>query len=98
MTANARFWITANEQPVKITLRPGQRLRWTRPGKDETQIQDFAHCEHWVTYAETLVRRVDGRRLVSHWDMECLMGKIRWGKRVDGMPDWTLTDQWDAVV
>jgi hypothetical protein len=32
---NARFWVYINGGPVKLTLKPGQALSWSRGGRTE---------------------------------------------------------------
>lgn len=53
---NARIWIFENDGPIKLTLKPGQALKWSKSGPTE---------EGWSSEGFTL--EWDGHELVQHW-------------------------------
>lgn len=55
---NARFWIYLNGGPVKLTLRPGQSLRWWQGGPCD---------EGWSSESETWTLDEDENVLRREW-------------------------------
>ena len=55
---NARFWIWANGDYVKLTLKPGQHLSWSRGGPTE---------EGWSESGETWTLSRDGLAVAREW-------------------------------
>lgn len=71
-TRNARFWVVLLDDPVKITLRPGQRLHWSTWSPDEegwsSRLEEFEHAGDRVYWRS----RTDGvdcdGRLTQYWE------------------------------
>lgn len=70
---NARFWVYINGGPVKLTLRPGQRLSWHRAWSHDEGWSSESHTweyeDHFVIeYIENDGTDCDGRLTqVSSW-------------------------------
>ncbi len=99
MTINARFWVLGpSASPVKLTLRPGQRLTW---GQCEPTDEGWsAERETWKHMGEYVRAQhesdgsdCDGR--LSTWsEGECHLNELRAGNRIDGLrfPAWERGD------
>ena len=91
---NARFWTYINGSPVKLTLRPWQRLHWSSGGPcEEGWSVEFERWEH----AGDMVRRDSGTdgadcdgRLSTHDECECALDRLANGSEFDGVnyADW----------
>ena len=55
---NARFWTWANGAYVKLTLKPGQRLSWSRFIRED---------EGWSESGETWELSRDGLAIILEW-------------------------------
>jgi len=72
MKANARFWVVILDEPVKITLTPGQKLHWYKWSPDEegwsSRYEEFEHDGERVIWRT----RTDGvdcdGRLTQYWE------------------------------
>jgi hypothetical protein len=68
-TRNARIWVWLNDAPVKITLKPGQTLRWSHAARTEEGWSSESHEWHWdgqlVEQIDTDGRDCDGRLSTS---------------------------------
>ena len=91
---NARFWALVHGSPVKLTLKPGQRLTWH---------QSWATDEGWSSASEThkhegeVVRYEGGTdgvdcdgRLSTFCEQQCHLNMLRAGGALDGLrfPAW----------
>jgi hypothetical protein len=56
---NARIWVWLNDAPAKITLKPGQTLRWNRAARTEEGWSSESHEWHWDLDGQQLVEQID---------------------------------------
>lgn len=96
---NARFWVFENDAWVKLTLRPGQTLRWeqcqdTDEGYSYRSVRWSHHGELVVRYTDDGGRDCDGRHETRSTD-ECPLGELQSvacdlddGRGVTMRPDW----------
>lgn len=61
MERNARFWVFINDSPVKLTLRPGQTLRWCHSSPTEEGWSAEGYTYHHEGDRVTLEHVTDGR-------------------------------------
>lgn len=73
---NARFWVYLNGNgPVKLTLKPGQRLQWGRA---------WSHDEGWSSESESWEYDDEIRAVVNEWQedgTDCDGRLTRYGTR-----------------
>ena len=92
MTArNARFWQHVGGGFVKLTLRPGESMAWSRGGRDEEGW--YREWKRWTHVGDGIVNEAgadgadcDGR--ISTWREHILGGGYRvssWGDEVERM-------------
>jgi hypothetical protein len=97
---NARFWVYLNGNPVKLTLRPGQTLLWSRCWRtDEGWDAEARHWSHdgdkirldWCTDGVDC----DGR-LREGGELSAALAHLHDGREVDGItyPEWQQRDTW----
>ena len=107
---NARFWVHVNGGPVKITLRPGQKLWWSmshlslEPGRERVH-HDFAAWSyndeivfyHWSAHHRFVRDRGRNRRSDKKGMMECHVNDLAARKPFEGRED-CYNDNYDGVM
>lgn len=102
---NARFWVYIHGNPVKITIRPGQSLYWSRGGPCEEGWS--RESQHWTHEGESVERSTadtasdcDGTH-ASYGEYSCPLDRLQSGNA----PGWiepefptAEPDTWTGVV
>lgn len=91
---NLKFWEYVNGSPVRLTLRPGQTLHWSKGGPDSEGWGRESICwKHTGTgvYTESFVEGRDCDGYSSRWaDSFCPPEGLTSGASFDGVtfPRW----------
>jgi len=91
---NARFWVWENDGWIKLTLKPGQTLRWAKGGKcDEGFSIDYNEYEYDADDGVVLSRFTnesqdcDGRHSY-YGDAECPISELQARPPEPADPEW----------
>lgn len=82
-TPNARFWVWENDGWIKLTLKPGQTLRWVSGGSTDEGYSNDYHSWEYDTEEGVVIadyanesRDCDGRHSY-HATSNCLIGDLQ---------------------
>lgn len=81
MKQNARFWELVNHDWVKITLKEGHRLSWSKYSRTDEGFDSWAvtweHLGEMVLYRSAHFAQDCDGRLDRFWDAECELTQLR---------------------